>query len=89
MLSPRMAKVMLDKYRKEHPVGIADSSRFAKFLEPKFGWGHEAWVEDLASTVEKMEFAPEWTPKEVKNYIAKFVRSCKHSTPSITLHERS
>lgn len=78
MLSPKMAKVMLDKYRKENPVQ----------LDPKFGWGHEAWVKDLADTVEKMEFAPEWGPNEVRNYIAKFIRSCEHSTPSSTTHAR-
>ena len=79
MLSPRMAKVMLDKYRKDNSV---------KSLEPKFGWGHEAWIEDLASTVEKMEFAPEWTPDQVKNYIVKFIKSCGHSNASSVSHER-
>lgn len=88
MLSPRMAKVMLDKYKKDNAVGIADSSRFAKHLEPKFGWGHEAWVKDLADTVEKMEFAPEWGPHEVRNYIAKFIRSCEHSNASSVSHAR-
>ena len=69
-------------------MGIADSNRFAKYLEPKFGWGHEAWVEDLALTVENMEFAPEWNPNEVKNYIAKFIRSCGHSNASSVSHAR-
>jgi N-acetylglucosamine-6-phosphate deacetylase len=78
MLSPRMAKVMLNKYRKENPVQ----------LEPKYGWGHEAWIKDLANTIEKMEFAPEWRPTEVRDYIAKFVRSCGHSNASSVSHER-
>ena len=88
MLSPRLAKVMLNQYRKENSVGVADSSRFAKYLEPKYGWGHEAWVRDLADTVKKMEFAPEWTPDQVTKYIAKFILLCEHSSASSVSHER-
>jgi hypothetical protein len=57
-------------------------------LSPKFGWGHEAWVEDLAQTIEKMNFAETWTPDEVKRYIARFVRSCEHSSASSVSHVR-
>jgi len=91
MLSPRLAKVMLNQYRKENPVGIADSTfrgAATRALETKFGWGHEAWVRDLADTVKKMEFAPEWTPDQVTKYIAKFILLCEHSSASSVSHER-
>lgn len=88
MLSPRLAKVMLNQYRKDNPVGIADSTRFAKYLEPKFGWGHEAWVEELASEIEKMHFDSTWTSQQILNYVSKYVRSCEHQSPSSVNHER-
>lgn len=86
MLSPRMAKVLLDKYRKDNPVGIADSSRFAKYLEPKFGWGHEAWVKELAQEIKKMQFDGTWTPTQVLNYVSNFVASCERENPSSIKH---
>lgn len=87
MLSPRFAKVMLEQYRKDHPV-VADSTRFAKYLEPKFGWGHEAWVEELASEIEKMHFDPTWKSEQILRYVSKYVRSCSHESPSAVNHER-
>jgi hypothetical protein len=74
MLSPRFAKVMLAHYRKENPVGIADSSRFAKYLEPKFGWGHAQFKKDLADKIENLEIDPSWRPHEITRYVAKLVR---------------
>jgi hypothetical protein len=88
MLSPRFAKVMLERYRKENPVGIADSTRFAKYLEPKYGWGHEAWVEELALEIEKMHFDPTWTSEQVLRYVSNYVKSCSHQNPSTVNHQR-
>lgn len=88
MLSPRLAKVMLNQYRKDNPVGIADSTRFAKYLEPKFGWGHEAWVKELSSEIKNMHFDSTWTPEQVLSYVSKFVQSCSHQSPSAVNHER-
>ena len=88
MLSPRLAKVMLNQYRKENPVGIADSTRFAKYLEPKYGWGHEAWVGELASEIEKMHFDPTWTSEQVLRYVSNYVKSCGHQNPSAVNHQR-
>lgn len=86
MLSPRMAKVLLDKYRKDNPVGIADSSRFAKYLEPKYGWGHEAWVKELAEEIKTMHFDSTWSPAQVLNYVSKFVLECERKNPSSVKH---
>ena len=88
MLSPRLAKVMLNQYRKDNPVGIADSTRFAKYLEPKFGWGHEAWVKELSLEIKKMHFDATWTPDQVLSYVSKYVESCAHQSPSAVNHER-
>jgi hypothetical protein len=88
MLSPRLAKVMLNQYRKDNPVGVADSSRFAKYLEPKFGWGHEAWVGELASEIEKMHFDSTWNADQILRYVSKYVRQCGHESPSSVNHER-
>ena len=88
MLSPRFAKVMLDKYRKDNPVGIADSTRFAKYLEPKYGWGHEAWVKELASEIEKMHFDSTWSADQILRYVSKYVKSCEYQSPSSVTHER-
>jgi hypothetical protein len=79
---------MLNKYRKDNPVGIADSTRFAKYLEPKFGWGHEAWVKELSSEIKNMHFDSTWTPEQVLSYVSKFVQSCSHQSPSAVNHER-
>jgi hypothetical protein len=87
MLSPRLAKVMLNQYRKENPVGIADSTRFAKYLEPKYGWGHEAWVKELSQEIEKMHFDPTWTPAQVLKYVSNYVVSCSHQSPSGVNHQ--
>lgn len=90
MLSPRFAKVMLAQYRKDHPV-VADSSfrgAAKRLLEPKFGWGHEAWVEELASEIEKMQFDPTWKSEQILRYVSKYVRSCGHESPSTVNHER-
>jgi hypothetical protein len=73
MLSPRFAKVMLEKYRKDNPV-VADSTRFAKYLEPKFGWGHAQFKKDLADKIESLEIDPSWRPHEILRYVAKLVR---------------
>lgn len=89
MLSPRFAKVMLEQYRRNGMV--ADSSFGAqrmKHLETKFGWGHEAWVEDLAKTIEGMSFDNSWRPDQVTKYVAKFIRSCGHSSASSVSHVR-
>ena len=88
MLSPRFAKVMLERYRKENPVGIADSGRFARIQETKFGWGHETWVEELASEIEKMHFDPTWTSEQVLRYVSNYVKSCNHQNPSTVNHQR-
>lgn len=90
MLSPRFAKVMLEQYRKVNGV-VADSSfrGAANRLDSKYGWGHEAWVKELVVEIEKMKFAETWTPDEVKMYIAKFVSSCEHSSPSSVKHVRN
>ena len=87
MLSPRLAKVMLNKYRKDNPV-VADSTRFAKYLEPKYGWGHEAWVKELASEIENMHFDSTWSADQILRYVSKYVRSCEHESPSVVNHER-
>ncbi len=90
MLSPRFAKVMLAQYRKDNPV-VADSSfrgAAKRLLEPKFGWGHEAWVEELASEIEKMQFDSTWKSEQVLRYVSKYVRSCSHESPSAVNHER-
>ena len=88
MLGPRFAKVMLERYRKENPVGIADSGRFARIQETKFGWGHETWVKELSSEIKNMHFDASWTPNEVLSYVSKFVQSCAHQSPSSVNHER-
>ncbi len=79
MLSPRMAKVMLNKYKKDNSM---------KSLEPKYGWGHEAWVKELSSEIKNMHFDPTWTPEQVLSYVSKFVQSCIHQSPSTVNHER-
>jgi hypothetical protein len=82
---------MLERYRKEHPVGIADSTfrgAATRALETKFGWGHEAWTEELASEIEKMHFDPTWSSQQILNYVSKYVRSCSHQSPSSVSHQR-
>jgi len=77
MLSPRMAKVMLEKYRKDNPVGIADSTfrgAATRALETKFGWGHAQFKKDLADKIEESKIDPSWRPDEVLRYVAKLVR---------------
>ena len=77
MLGPRFAKVMLDKYRKENPVGIADSTfrgAATRALETKFGWGHAQFKRDLADKIEELTIDPSWRPNEVLRYVAKLVR---------------
>ena len=91
MLSPRFAKVMLERYRKENPVGIADSTfrgAATRALETKFGWGHEAWTEELASEIEKMHFDSTWNSEQILRYVSKYVRSCGHQSPSAVNHQR-
>ena len=58
MLSPRFAKVMLERYK----------------LEPKFGWGHAQFKRDLADKIEGLTIDPSWRPNEVLRYVAKLVR---------------
>lgn len=82
MISPRvMAMLAKDQMKKE-------GKEVSKLPEPKFGWGHEGWVEDLADTISKMDFPYMWTSKEVTDYIAKFIRSCGHANASSVSHER-
>ena len=90
MLSPRLAKVMLNQYRKENPVGLADSTfrgAATRALETKFGWGHEAWVKELSQEIEKMHFDPTWTPAQVLKYVSNYVVSCGHQSPSGVNHQ--
>jgi hypothetical protein len=72
MLGPNFAKVMLERYK----------------LEPKYGWGHETWVEELASEIEKMYFDSTWTSQQILDYVSKYVRLCNHQNPSNVNHER-
>ena len=77
MLGPRFAKVMLAHYRKENPVGIADSTfrgAATRYLETKFGWGHAQFKRDLADKIESSKIDPSWRPDEVLRYVAKLVR---------------
>ena len=77
MLSPRLAKVMLNQYRKDNPVGIADSTfrgAATRYLETKFGWGHAQFKRDLADKIEELTIDPSWRPNEVLRYVAKLVR---------------
>jgi len=77
LLSPRFAKVMLERYRKEHPVGIEDSTfrgSATRYLETKFGWGHAQFKRDLADKIETLTIDPSWRPNEVLRYVAKLVR---------------
>ena len=69
MLSPRLAKVMLNHYRKDNPVGAA-----TRYLETKFGWGHAQFKRDLADKIETLTIDPSWRPNEVLRYVAKLVR---------------
>jgi hypothetical protein len=72
-----MAKVMLEKHRKDNPVGIADSTfrgAATRYLETKFGWGHAQFKKDLADKIEKTKIDPSWRPDEVLRYVAKMVR---------------
>jgi len=77
MLGPRFAKVMLERYRKENPMGIADSTfrgAATRYLETKFGWGHAQFKKDLADEIEALTIDPSWRPNEVLRYVAKLVR---------------
>jgi len=91
MLGPNFVKVMLARYKKENQVGIADSTfrgAATRALETKFGWGHESWVEELASEIEKMHFDPTWTSDQILRYVSKYIRSCRHQNPSTVNHQR-
>jgi hypothetical protein len=74
---------MLNQYRKDNPVEAAK-----RLQEPKFGWGHEAWVEELASEIEKMHFDSTWNADQILRYVSKYVRQCGHESPSSVNHER-
>ena len=77
MLGPNFAKVMLEKYRKENLMGIADSTfrgAATRYLETKFGWGHAQFKKDLADEIEALTIDPSWRPNEVLRYVAKLVR---------------
>lgn len=77
MLGPNFAKVMLEKYRKENLMGIADSTfrgAATRYLETKFGWGHAQFKKDLADEIEALTIDPTWRPNEVLRYVAKLVR---------------
>jgi hypothetical protein len=43
-------------------------------LEPKYGWGHEQFKEDLAQKVEALYVDSSWRPQEVIKVIAKMIR---------------
>jgi len=75
MLGPRFAQVMLEQYRKVNTMGIADSGRFARLQETKFGWGHAQFKKDLADDIEELKIDPSWRPEEVLRYVAKLVRN--------------
>jgi hypothetical protein len=67
---------MLERYRKENPV-VADSSfrgAAKRVLEPKFGWGHAQFKNDLADEIEALKIDSSWKPNEVLRYVAKLVR---------------
>jgi len=90
MLSPRLGLILKHRMEKENGV-VADSSfrgAAKKLLEPKFGWGHEAWVEELASEIEKMQFDSTWKSDQILRYVSKYVKSCGHESPSAVNHER-
>jgi len=83
---------MILKYQREKENGVVADSSFRgaakRLLEPKFGWGHEAWVEELASEIEKMHFDPTWKSEQILRYVSKYVRSCGHDSPSSVNHQR-
>ena len=90
MLSPRLGLILKHRMEKENGV-VADSSfrgAAKRLLEPKFGWGHESWVEELASEIEKMHFDPTWTSEQVLRYVSNYVKSCGHQSPSAVNHQR-
>ena len=90
MLSPRLGLILKHRMEKENGM-VADSSfrgAAKKLLEPKFGWGHEAWVEELASEIEKMQFDSTWKSEQILRYVSKYVKSCGHESPSAVNHER-
>lgn len=77
-MGPNFAKVMLERYRKENKVGIADSTfrgAATRYLETKFGWGHAQFKKDLADEIEALTIDPSWRPNEVLRYVAKLVRN--------------
>jgi hypothetical protein len=43
-------------------------------LEPKFGWGHAQFKEDLAKKIESSKIDSSWRPDEVLKYVARLVR---------------
>jgi len=83
---------MILKYQRDKENGVVADSSFRgaakRLLEPKFGWGHEAWVEELASEIEKMHFDPTWKSEQILRYVSKYVRSCGHDSPSSVNHQR-
>ena len=78
MLSPRAAKVLLQKQReRDNVVGIADSTfrgAATRYLETKFGWGHAQFKRDLADKIKASKIDPSWRPHEITRYVAKLVR---------------
>ena len=90
MLSPRLGLILKHRMEKENGM-VADSSfrgAAKKLLEPKFGWGHEAWVEELALEIEKMHFDPTWSSEQILRYVSNYVKSCGHQNPSTVNHQR-
>lgn len=43
-------------------------------LEPKYGWGHEQFKEELAKQVEALYVDNSWRPQEVIRVVAKMIR---------------
>lgn len=43
-------------------------------LEPKYGWGHEQFKEELAQKVEALYVDSSWRPQEVIRAVAKIIR---------------
>lgn len=73
MLSPRFAATMLKEYERLHgPMKSKDKD--INHLEPKYGWGHAQFKNDLADKIESLQIDPSWRPHEILRYVSKLVR---------------
>lgn len=50
------------------------SSSPKNILEPKYGWGHEQFKEELAKQVEALYVDSSWRPQEVIRVVARMIR---------------